>query len=318
MSEPLAERLGIWVAATLGWPPNASITTTRIGTGHSRAMYVVEASGAAERVVARVVARVEQGGVFGTTSAEECRVMRGLHAAGFPVAEIVAQDLTGTAIGQPVFVMSFIEGDLHDDERILDHSTAASFVATLAHLHGLDSTALGFDLVPVTPNEATHLQIERWHALVNSSTEHRVPLIDEAAAWLHHFAPPLDRLAVVHGDAGPGNLVHRDGTVLALTDWEFAHLGDPAEDWSFCLTMRGSRTMDRDQWLAMFRDHAGVQFDPATWRYWEAFNLFKGACANRSCLPLFRSGANRSPNLAIIGTTLHQVFLRRLAQIVHS
>ena len=53
------------------------------------------------------------------------------------------------------------------------------------------------------------------------------------------------------------------------------------------------------------------------WRYWEAFNLFKGACANRTCLEVFEDGRNRAPNMAIIGTALHQVFLRRLVAIVH-
>jgi hypothetical protein len=57
--------------------------------------------------------------------------------------------------------------------------------------------------------------------------------------------------------------------------------------------------------------------DDERWRYWEAFNLFKGACANRTCLAVFEDGRNRAPNMAIIGTTLHQVFLRRLVDIVH-
>jgi len=130
--------------------------------------------------------------------------------------------------------------------------------------------------------------------------------------------PPLAELAVVHGDAGPGNFVHRDGRIVAVTDWEFAHLGDPAEDWAFCLTMRGSRTMPRDAWLRLFSEHAGVSLDDQRWRYWEAFNLFKGACANRTCLRLFESGRNPAPNMAIIGTALHHVFLRRLVEIVHA
>ena len=61
-------------------------------------------------------------------------------------------------------------------------------------------------------------------------------------------APPraaLERVGIVHGDPGPGNFVHDGRQVLAFTDWEFSHLGDPTEDWSFLLSMRGSRTMPR-------------------------------------------------------------------------
>jgi len=34
----------------------------------------------------------------------------------------------------------------------------------------------------------------------------------------------------VHGDCGPHNLLVRDGRLVGLLDWEFLHVGDPAED----------------------------------------------------------------------------------------
>jgi aminoglycoside phosphotransferase (APT) family kinase protein len=126
----------------------------------------------------------------------------------------------------------------------------------------------------------------------------------------------LSTLATVHGDAGPANFVHADAKVVAITDWEFAHPGDPAEDWVFCLVMRGATTMSRQRWLELFAEEAGVHLDPGTVAYWEAFNLFKGACANRTTLTLFEQGINPNPNMAIIGTTLQQFFLRRLAALV--
>ena len=128
--------------------------------------------------------------------------------------------------------------------------------------------------------------------------------------------PAIDAL-VVHGDAGPGNVVQEAGRIVVVTDWEFAHLGDPAEDWSFCLSMRGSRTLPRETWLRLFADVGGFRMEEEGWTYWEAFNLFKGACANCTCLALFEGGANRAPNMAIIGTVLHRTFLRRLVEVVH-
>jgi hypothetical protein len=119
----------------------------------------------------------------------------------------------------------------------------------------------------------------------------------------------------VHGDAGPGNLVHGGGRVLALTDFEFTHLGDPDEDWVFCVAMRGARTMTRASWTRIL-DERGVHLDDERFRYWEAFNLFKGACANATCLTLFERGVNPAPNMAIIGTALHQTFLRRLVDLI--
>ena len=287
-------------------------SVSRIGVGHSRAMYRVTS-----RTGRRVVARVEQGGVFGTSGAEEVRVMRGLLRHGYPVATILAEEPTGDVLGRPFFVMSHLDGAEAADERAVDEATAGAFVDALARLHRLGTSGIEFEIVPPSASDATALQIERWRRTYRAASERAIPLLEEAAAWLRVHAPPLARLSIVHGDAGPGNFVHAGGAVVAVTDWEFAHLGDPAEDWAFCLTMRGARTMSRQAWLALFRDRAGIEMDDEHWRYWEAFNLFKGACANRTCLDLFERGINPAPDMAIIGTALHQTFLRRLVDIVH-
>ena len=50
-------------------------------------------------------------------------------------------------------------------------------------------------------------------------------------------------------------------------------------------------------------------------RYWQAFNFFKGACANRSCLKAFAT-ANPAPNMALIGTVLQQTFMRQMADLI--
>ena len=103
--------------------------------------------------------------------------------------------------------------------------------------------------------------------------------------------------------------------VIALTDWEFTHLGDPMEDWAYLVAMRGSRTMSRDAWLALFDRVAGVQVTERDLRYWTAFNFFKGACANLTCRRVFAT-VNPAPNMGLIGTALHQSFVRRLAEII--
>jgi aminoglycoside phosphotransferase (APT) family kinase protein len=279
----------------------------RLTVGHSRAMFVVDAS------IGRLVVRMEQGGVFGTSSGDEFRLMQSLHAAGFPVAEPRWYEPTGDVLGQPFFVMNYVDSILPEHEREMDPSTAAAFVRTLASLHSLNPSA---HMPTVDPAQTTHIQIERWRTVGKSAGGPRLPLLDAAEMWLHQNAPVASRISLVHGDAGPGNVLTAGGTVLALTDWEFAHVGDPAEDWSFCVSMRGSRTMPREAWLALFQQEAGVRMTEAQWAYWEAFNLFKGACANRTCLALFEAGTNRSPDMAIIGTALHHSFLRRLVDII--
>ncbi len=155
-------------------------------------------------------------------------------------------------IGQPFFVMDFIDGgvDAGREDRSLAPELAVDFVRRLDELHHLDWEGV---LDGPGPAEATHVQIERWADVYRSTSPLPVPLLEEGAAWLHAHAPALERVALVHGDPGPGNFVHDGHRVLAVTDWEFSHLGDPTEDWSFLLSMRGARTMPLEDWLALIR-----------------------------------------------------------------
>ncbi len=282
----------------------------RITTGHSRGNWFLELADGSCYVV-----RVEQGGVFGTSGAAEFEFMQAVGRLGFPIARVRWLEPRGEVIGQPFFVMDFVEGAAAErEDRTLSPGLAVDFVRRLHELHNLDWRDA---LIVTSPEGATHTQIERWAAVYRSASALPVPLLEEGAAWLHRNAPALERPALVHGDPGPGNFVHDGERVLAFTDWEFSHVGDPMEDWAFLTSMRGARTMPRAEWLALIEREAGLVVRESVLRYWSVFNFFKGACANRSCLKAF-TGANPAPNMAMIGTVVHQTFLRQMSALVES
>ena len=304
----MRELLETWIGGELGQPVRIA-ELRRITTGHSRGNWFVELDDSS-----RFVVRIEQGGVSGTAGADEFEFMAAVGQLGFPVARVRWLEPTGSVVGQPFFVMDFIDGGVSTEreDRTLAPELAVDFVRRLDELHHLDWEGV---IDGPTPDEATHVQIERWADVYRTSTPLPVPLLEEGAAWLHDRAPRLERVALVHGDPGPGNFVHDGHRVLALTDWEFSHLGDPTEDWAYLLSMRGARTMPMDDWLSLVRREVGVEVDDEQLRYWRAFNFFKGACANRSCLKSF-AGPNPAPNMAMIGTVLQQTFMRQLADLV--
>ena len=281
----------------------------RIATGNSRANWYVETSDGA-----RYVVRVEQGGVFGSSSADEFRMMGVAHALGCPVARVRWLEPTGAVLGQPFFAMDYLDGAATDrDDRSLPRALAEDFVRRLAGLHQADwaskiaGDALGLD--------ATHAAIDRWYRVYRAETDVAIPLLEEGAAWLHHHAPDPERIGIVHGDPGPGNFVHDGSRVIAFTDWEFAHVGDPTEDWVYLVTMRGASTMSCSDWLALFERVAGVTVTERQLHYWSVFNFFKGACANLTCRRVFRT-VNPVPNMALIGTALHQTYVRQVARLI--
>lgn len=304
----MRDELERWILEQRG-PSTRVADLRRITTGHSRSNWLLGLDDGA-----RFVVRIEQGGVFGTSGTDEFEFMRAVGRLGFPLARVRWLEPTGTVIGQPFFVMDFVDGGIETDreDRSLAPELAVDFVRRLDELHHLPWESV---LSGPTPAEATHVQVERWADVYRTTSPLPIPLLEEAAAWLHANAPQLERVAVVHGDPGPGNMVHDGRRVLAITDWEFGHLGDAREDWAFLVSMRGARTMALDDWRALIAAEASVSIDDDELRYWQAFNLFKGACANRSCLKAF-AGPNPAPNMALIGTALQQSFMRRLADLV--
>ena len=308
MDDAIREPLQRWLCEQLGSDVEV-VELRRIATGNSRANWYVETSDRA-----RYVVRVEQGGVFGGSSADEFRMMGAAHALGCPVARVRWLEPTGTVLGQPFFAMDYLEGTATGrDDRSLSPLLADDFVGRLAELHKADwASEIPGDTLGV---DATHAAIDRWHGVYRAETDVAIPLLEEGAAWLHHHAPDPKRIGIVHGDPGPGNFVHDGSRVIAFTDWEFAHVGDPAEDWAYLITMRGASTMSRSDWLALFGRVAGVTVTEPELHYWSVFNFFKGACANLTCRRVFRT-VNPAANMALIGTALHQTYVRQVARLI--
>jgi aminoglycoside phosphotransferase (APT) family kinase protein len=307
---PEADALESWLAAQIG-EPLVSFSAYVMSGGHSRRMLDVVAATATRSF--SLVVRVEQGGVFGTEGATEARIMQGLHDAGVPVAPILWVESDPEPLGHPFFVMSRVAGSDDPDDAALH-----AFLRQLDMLHRLPvtSVAASFDVQPQDPIAGVLAAIDWWTAVYRTASTVPVPLLDDGAAWLRRHLHPTGPLAVVHGDPGPGNFLHDGGRVTAITDWEFAHLGDPAEDWVYLSELRGTRLMDAGAWAALLLELVGVHYDEETWRAWTAFNVFKGACANITALHVFNEGASARPNLLAVGTAIHLRFLARLTALI--
>ena len=315
--EPLERRvpeqelraLTTWFGEALGGPVEVTRATVLSG-GHSRRMLVLDVTG--PQGPASYVVRIEQGGTFGTDGTLEAEAMRALGRAGVAVAPVRWIERDPEPLGHPFFVMDLVPGGSAVDDAVLE-----TFLQALHAVHAVDPQELADSLgPPPSPEQAVQAQVERWLGVYRESVPVPVPLLDEAAAWLRRHLRPTGPVAVVHGDPGPGNFLHQDGTITALTDWEFVHHGDAAEDWAYFATIRSRKLKSAEQWYAAIERAVGVRNDRATWHAWEAFNQFKGACANLTALRLFADGTSTTPNLLAIGTAVHARFLRRLAELV--
>ena len=252
---------------------------------------------------------VKVDGSTGPAPDTEFALMNSLAQTGFPVAAPRWSEPTGEVLGQPFFVA---DGKAEPSVGDPSATTPAAYVQTLARLHDLKPES---HLPPVDADHAIATQIELWRNVGKSAGGSRIPLLDAAELWLHKNVPLLRRASLVHGHPGARNIRTSNGQVVDVIDWEFAHVGSAAEDWSFLATT-GSSSNNPTEWRALIERETGTRLSADEWSYWEAFNLFKLACGNRTYLAQFETGADRSPAKMIAGTAVFHDVLRRLMNIV--
>lgn len=106
----------------------------------------------------------------------------------------------------------------------------------LALVHAVDWKTLELDSVLCTaPDEArcgAHY-IDALTALFESQRAEPMPMFLEAAEWLKDRAPPAPRLCLCKGTNGLGEEIFAGEEIVAMSDWEEAHIGDPAADFAF-------------------------------------------------------------------------------------
>lgn len=128
--------------------------------------------------------------------------------------------------------------------------------------------------------------------------------------WLERNLPPPSPLTVVHGDYRIGNVLVTEEGLNGILDWEFSHLGDPAEDvawlavrdWRFGnlhLPMGGIGT--REAFLAAYQAAGGMSLDPARLRWWEVAGNLKWAIFCLSQADRHLSGKEPNIEYAALG-----------------
>ena len=297
-------RLAGWLTEQAGEPVEV-VDATVIGGGFSRRMWRVTLRQSGAR--RRVIVRIEQGGMFGTDTVTEVRAMRALHGAGYSVPSVESVEESGAVLGEPFFVMEEVPGVVRVDDQGLD-----DIIRSVADLHRVPVTVL--DASGRSAEQVVADNIEYWRDLYRQhAPESR--LVEQGADWLHQHLVPTGPSVIVHGDAGPGNALFDPDRGLTTIDWEFAHVGDAAEDWAYLALIRGRRTMDADAWKARLSAVAGVDYSPEQWRMWLAYNHFRGACVNLTARTVFENGPKRTADQLAIGVAVHLRFLSQLAEI---
>jgi aminoglycoside phosphotransferase (APT) family kinase protein len=147
--------------------------------------------------------------------------------------------------------------------------------------------------------------------VIEADEMHPQPIVRAAIRRLRARPPPAAmKIAVVHGDFRTGNFLHDGaGRIVALLDWEMAHLGDPLEDLGWALDPLWSRPDDhrisgmipRDDALAIWRRTSGLEINPAALDWWSLFASVKGQAIWTSSAKAWIDTGMTEPVLAFSG-----------------
>jgi aminoglycoside phosphotransferase (APT) family kinase protein len=172
----------------------------------------------------------------------EYRVIRALHAQGFPVAEPLCLCEDDSVAGTAFYVMSFADGRVFWEPQMPgSNPTERAAVydamnATIARLHAFDPVATGLGDFGRGENYVAR-QVDRWSKQYRASQTEDLDAMERLIEWLPLHIPPSGPPRLVHGDYRLDNLVvaKDKATIIAVLDWELSTLGDPLADFTYHL-----------------------------------------------------------------------------------
>ncbi|MCC6382662.1 MAG: phosphotransferase family protein, partial [Dehalococcoidia bacterium] len=238
-------RLRDWISRHAGDRPGLRVVeASRMSAGHSNDTFsaVVEWDGPGGPARDAYVLRTRPEGVGLLEPydvSKQYRIMQALAGTAVPVPRMLWFDEAGEVMGRPMFAMEKLDGVIIEAE-IPDYLVNADpakvrrmcerYIDTVAAIHLVDGQAAG--LAWLEPSaDLLETEIGWWDQEIRRFQHGPLPAIDVIVDWLRANRPPSSpRVALVHGDAKPGNVLYDDEMVRAMFDWEMTTLGDPLTD----------------------------------------------------------------------------------------
>lgn len=242
----------------------------------------------------------------------EALLMQSARKAGVPEPEVYGVLDAQSGLGEG-FVMEWIEGEAlgarivrGEEFAALRPKLAYECGQVLARIHAIDLATTGLDqlLDPMTPDTFLEQTWQRYQVLQTPQ-----PMIDYAARWLKENLPKSYRKTLVHNDFRNGNFMVNAQRMVAVLDWEVAHVGDPMRDlgwictnsWRFGGHLPVGGFGEYADLFAGYESVSGLKVDPLHVKFWEVFGSFWWAVGCLGMAEHYRSGPDKTVERPAIG-----------------
>lgn len=245
--------------------------------------------------------------------AAEAKLMQVARRHGVPEPEVhyVLQPKDGIGAG---FIMEWLDGEALGARIVkaveleqVRPRLAHMFGETLARIHSIDLQATGLDkcLQSLSPEEYVRQTWERYQDFATPQ-----PMIDFTARWLLDNLPAHYTPSLVHNDYRNGNVMVDGNGIVAVLDWEVAHIGDPMRDLGWMLThsWRFGRAHlpvggfgESADFYAGYESVTGQPVDSQAVKFWQVFGSFWWAVGCLGMAEHYRNGPDQSVERPGIG-----------------
>ena len=216
----------------------------------------------------------------GTKVRDEYEPLAKFSGLGLPVPKPLLLEANESSLGQPFILMEKREGSPPGTYFGLRENCPGAFedlAMVLAHIHRADPNNLGFTVDSESDQNLLRLIDnfqERWRKNSNKPS----PVIDYAFAWARRVCLENEGMvALVHGDVGPHNMLVANHRLTALLDWEFSHVGDPAEDLGIA-RVYAEDVMQWDEFMRLYLKAGGRDVPERRIELAMVLHFLKGAC----------------------------------------
>ena len=305
------------------FPAEQSIEATglvRVPGGRSKLTYFLQLRGTSLFPAELVIRQDYALKYAGTKIIDEHPLLLALAQRGLPVPRPLHLEAQPSELGPPFMFVSRLSGKPPGTYFGMAGTAPGAFrelAAVLAQLHRIEAPALGLPAPQPGVDQMAGVigqYQQKWRANATRAS----PAIDFAYAWAAQKCREAPGgTACVHGDCGPYNFLVDQDRLSAILDWEFAHVGDPAEDLGIARNY-AEGSIPWTEFMDVYRANGGPTVSEARVQLGMLTQFLKGttlvAASGRNYLEggtrEFIKGANAFTGLRLIE--------QRIAALLHS
>ncbi|WP_336971963.1 phosphotransferase family protein [Sphingobium aromaticiconvertens] len=220
----------------------------------------------------------------------EYPVIRAAFDRGFPAPDALWLDTEHKLLPGGHFIVmrrapGKVAGNFFGAQGAIPEDLADILADKMAQLHAIEPLRELGDLTDTIRTEYWDLPlrdcveryIRNWYDFYLREQHTPSPALVALYGWLFDNIPDSPGTPrLIHGDIGFHNFLIDEGKMTALVDWEFAHIGDPAEELGYVNVTVG-QSLDWERFMARYQAAGGQYVSPETLRFYGVWAYVRNA-----------------------------------------